>query len=77
MQIIQWSIWNNALVKTGFLKIETAKEISPLPCHYTSYNQKGSYLFVCFSIKKSVILKLALKCFSCWTLSAFQMENTA
>lgn len=52
MQIIQWRIWNNALVKTGFLKIEATEDISPLPHHYTSYKQKGSYL-VFFSYSKS------------------------
>lgn len=41
MQIIQWRIWINALVKTGFLKIEATKEISPLPCLYASYKQRA------------------------------------
>lgn len=58
MQIIQWRFWNDALVKTRFLKIEATKEIPLLPCHYTSYKQKGSYLFGFFSIQKAVILKL-------------------
>lgn len=58
-QIIRWRFWNDALVKTRFLKIEATKEISPLPCHYTSYKQKGSYLFGGFFYSKSCNSKIS------------------